>query len=249
MPTIFTTTTMSDSWTLGSFTCEAIAKLQYLVGIGNIVLICALNICKLTCLLSPLQSRLRSLKSGYILVSILWILALLYPFQLIVLERNMFYDTLLYRCMPTERNGTIWETLDTVNSGIFMLIPLLGILITTIWLLIIICRATSSNRQGVLVVLTVSSVFIISWCPLLSYNIYFLFSYPTNTYYKIGFFFTFVSGSSNPPLYVLTSRSFKDFLLKKVLKRSTSTVSRKSVCSAVEEHSMKQSSLATINTN
>ena len=249
LPTIFTTTTMSDTWTLGNFTCEAIGVLQFSFGVGNIVMICALNICKLTCLLSPLQSTLRSLKSGYILVSILWMLSLVYPAQLVLLKRDMSYEPLLYRCMTTDRDGTIWTTLDTVNSGIFMLIPLLGILITTIWLLIIISRITYTNRQGVLVVLTVSSVFIISWCPLLSYNIYHLFSYPSETHYKIGVFFIFINAASNPLLYLLTSRSFKDFLLTKVQKCSRAL--KKTVTSRVqdEEQNTKGSSLTTGNAN
>ena len=247
IPTIFTTTTMTDTWTLGDFTCRAIGVVQFLFGIGNIIMICALNVCKLTCLLSPFASRLRSVKSGYILVSFLWFLSLLYPIQMIVLDREIGYQPEIYRCMTGARDGTIWEILETINSGTFMLIPLLVIVITAIWLMIIICRVTSSNRQGVLVVLTVSTVFIISWTPLLSYNVFHLFSYPTDTHYKIGVFFIFINAASNPLLYLLTSKSFQEFLRKKVLGRSE--VTKKSVIagnpSRYKEQNITRSTLAT----
>ena len=230
MPTIFTTTTMSDTWTLGNFTCEAIGVLQFVFAVGNIVMICALNVCKLTSLVYPFRSILHTVKSGYILVSFLWFLSLLYPLQIIAFDREIVYDKVLYRCATGDRIGTVWEILIVVNSGLLMLIPLLVIMVSSIWLLVIISRDSFSNRRkrarGVLVVLTVSAVFFISWFPMLSYNIHHLFSYPSEIHYKIAVFFIFINTASNPLLYLLTSRSFKDFLLNMLLKRFRSRTYR-----------------------
>lgn len=227
-PTIFTTTVMSNTWTLGTFTCNAIAVLQFVFGTGNILMICALNVCKLTCLLYPFQGRLRSVRSGCILVSILWTLALVYPIQTLALHREMKYDDSIYRCMFGDRAGTIWELLDPINGGVFMFIPLIIIVITTAWLLVIVFRS-SSNKQGLLVVLSVSIVFILSWCPLLAYNLYHPISYPPQVFYQIGVFFIFINAASNPLLYLLTSRSFKVFVLRKMFRRQEASEKKTTV--------------------
>ena len=225
LPTIFTTTLMSDTWTLGDGTCHAIGVVQFFFAVADITMVCSLTICKLLCLLFPLRSSIRSTKSGYILVLFLWILSLLYPLEIITLNREIVYDTELYRCVTGDRVGA-WKALIVINNAVLMLIPLLVILVTTVWLLVVIKRVKTTNNQGVFVVLTVASVFSLSWCPMLSFNFVHLFARPSTTYYKIAAFSIFINTASNPFLYMLTSRSFKEFIISRMLRGLTFKPSR-----------------------
>lgn len=199
--------------------CIGCALLQFVFVIANIVMICALSVCKLSCLLNPMRARTQTNRAGYILVGILWLITLIYPLQLLILGRDLPYDPKVYRCMAGSRLGTIWEYLELINVGIFITIPLLTILVTSIWLLAFVHKVHGLSNQSLVVVLSVSFVFTLSTCPVMLYNVAYLFTNPSVVYFKLGAFLMFISSVSNPFLYLLTSKSFKDFITKKLRRK------------------------------
>ncbi|KAL5269220.1 hypothetical protein ACHWQZ_G002896 [Mnemiopsis leidyi] len=198
---------MSNTWSLGSGTCHAAGLLQFNFAIADITMVCSLTVCKLLCLIFPLRSSVRSTKSGYILVLSLWIISLMYPLETIAFGREVVYDTELYRCVTGDSVGT-WNALIVINTAVLMLIPLL----------VITSNETTSNNQGVLVVITVAIVFSLSWCPMMSYNFFQILARPSKTFYKIAAFSVFINTASNPFLYMLTSRSYKEFIFSRILR-------------------------------
>ena len=52
----------------GKIVCLLVSHLQYWLVSGSTVMICALNVCKLECMLSPLRANIRSANTGYYIV-------------------------------------------------------------------------------------------------------------------------------------------------------------------------------------
>ena len=221
LPTVITSA--ADGWILGNVSCIACAYLQFLFGIANIVMVCSLSVCKLAALLCPMRIRFQTKTTGHILVGILWIVALIYPLQLIFLKRDLPYNSYLYRCMTDSREDTMWEYLELINAGIFITIPLLVILVTAIWSSAFVHKVAGLNRQGLLIVLSVSFVFVMSWCPLLVYNFAYIFTSPSIAFYQVGVFIVFISSASNPFLYFFTSKKFGDFVKSRIRRLSAAT--------------------------
>ena len=111
-----------------------------------------MNVCKLVTLLHPLKIRFQNKRPAYILVGILWFLTLTYPVQLLALKREMSYVTYLYRCMTASRADTIWEQLELINVGVFVLVPVLVVIATTTWLLAFLRKVTGVTKHGLRVV-------------------------------------------------------------------------------------------------
>ena len=218
----------ANGWVLGNFLCEACALLQFVFGIANVIMVCALSVCKLSCLLVPMRARIQTKTTGYVFVGIMWLVALVYPSQLFLLGRDLPYNPYLYRCMAGNRAGTIWVQLELINTGIFIFIPLVTLLVATLWLLAFVHKVADLNKQGLFVVLSVSFVFFLSYCPLFSYNVAHIFSKPSVVFYKLGIFIIFISSASNPFLYLITSRNFKDFVTNRIFAFET-TASRSSL--------------------
>ena len=225
LPTIISSA--ADSWVLGHFLCKFCALFQFVFGTANVLMICALNVCKLSCLLWPMRARIQTRFTGYVLVGFLWLATFIYPIQLVALNRELVYNNYLYRCMSGSRIGTVWEYLELINIGILVFIPLLTIIITSLWLLAFVHKVGGLSKQGLIVILSVSFVFILSYCPLLMYNMCYLFTNPEVSFFKFGIFMVYISSASNPFLYILTSRSFKDFVWG-TLKRKPFLLSKQS---------------------
>ena len=223
LPTIISSA--ADSWVMGPFLCKFCALFQFVFGTANVLMVCTLNVCKLGCLLRPMRARVHSRFTGGVLVGFLWLATFIYPVQLVALDRELLFNTYLYRCIGGSRTGTVWEYLEIINIGIFVFIPLLTIVVTSVWLLAFVRKVGGLSRQGLIVILSVSVVFFVSYCPLLFYNLSYFITDPPVSFYKFGIFVIFISSFSNPFLYLLTSRSFKEFLWGK-LKRKSSPFSR-----------------------
>lgn len=226
LPTVIST--CANKWVLGLLMCKVSGFLQFVFGCVNILSICALNISKLSSLKHPIRSRIRSSKTAYMITGVIWMIALVQP---MLAARNGFvYYPAAFRCL-TERNNESF-TMMIVESVIlniaFIFLPMLVIVVTGFYLLYLVrVKAASQIRfQGVAVILIVSLAFVLSWLPLMLYNLKHNFHSHTHTaFLHTGLFCVFISTACNPYLYIFTSKSFKEFVRKALrgkIRRKTS---------------------------
>ena len=188
---------------------------------GDIYLLCAMNISKLTSLLYPLRSRSRTKKTGWMIAVSVWIfnviISLLLPhwlcdpppiFNYITYHTNSYYS---YKC------GS-WYLL---YFAIFILLgPFFLILITSVWLLVYAARkrSTGLQKQGVMTVILVSVNFFISNIP---HSVYFVVQSTGKDMMKIPYFpqitrfvvyILNLNIMTNCMIYYLSIASFKRFV-------------------------------------
>ena len=209
----------------GEVLCYIFTRFFYfLQGVGT-VFISTLNVNKLHCLLFPLRARSRTFRQGHVVCSIIWISTSLLSVVPVVFE---MVDKTTIEFLPggnqctkmSSDNSRVVYIFSTIAAVLLVLVPILTILITTIWLACLVKRVTGAiQRQGVLTLLLVSLVFISSYAP------YFCFiimrdSLPTELTHTIWFatFFrtttlaVYASSAANPIIYSLSIRSFGTFV-------------------------------------
>lgn len=141
---------------------------------GDIYLLCAMNISKLTTLIYPLRSRSRTKKTGWKIAGSVWtfdvIISLLLPYWLCEPPEIFNYITFHSNSYYSLKCGS-WYSL---YFAIFILLgPFFLILLTSVWLLVYAAskRSTGLQKQGVLTVILVSVNFFISNIP---HSLYFV---------------------------------------------------------------------------
>ena len=218
-PTVIST--ISNAWVLGDIVCKASVFLQFLFGEVNLFCICALSVSKLTCLLHPLRARNRTVKTGYIIIAVIWAISFIHPISLT--RYLMVYVPPIYRCVVINTEQNKQKKLVEVLSKnvVFLFLPMLVTVVSTLWLLVYVRRKTSLRLQGVAVVVMVSVAFLASWCPFMMYTTAknFVSTVPI-VYMKLGIFCIYINSACNPYLYFLSSNSFKEFVRGKLWERS-----------------------------
>ena len=126
----------------------------------------------------------------------------------VVLRRPCAYETYIDRC-NIQSITPFWARFDFASSIIFATVPLLIILVTTIWLLSFV-RSRGRLRSGNLaLVLSVSIVYLISLGPFIIYQVARILA---PGLYAFSIYVYYLSTVSNPLLYYWSSSSFKEFV-------------------------------------
>ena len=230
---------IADDWVVGVFMGHAQNLVNYLAGYLTLTLTCSLTTVKLLFVKYPLRTLTWSKNTGYKLCGTLW--GLLIASWLPWLFVNMFHvrDTLYfsYRSYLSSYNyfshlTPPWFTKYAVGFLFITILPFLVVMVTSSLLLVLACRAASQQRksvrwQGFWTVVLTAIVFCVSLLPWnVVYASFLVGPLPSATMLRLTIFLTNLNVGANFFIYVLTEKSFKEFLKNAVI--SLLSVGRKS---------------------
>ena len=215
-----------DDWVVGVFMGHAQNLVNYLAGYLTLTLTCSLTTVKLLFVKYPLRTLTWSKNTGYKLCGTLWglLIASWLPWLLV----NMLHvrDTLYfsYRSYLSSYNyfshlTPPWFTKYASVGFLFgTILPFLVVMVTSLLLLVLARRAASRQRksvrwQGFWTVFLSAVVFCVSLLPWnVVYASFLLGLLPSVTMLRSTIFLTNLNVSANFFIYVLTEKSFKEFL-------------------------------------
>ena len=217
---------IADRWVFGDMLCY----IQHYLKIPSIIspelLICAMHISKLTCLVFPLRATQRKKKTARFLAGTLWVLASMISIvQLCVDKYSIAFDYRYFKCTYVYRAAT-WKWARPLLFTTIMVLPNIIVCVTTMALLIFILkRRRALNLQGALTSLYVGLAYVLAFGPIsiklsiiqnlypnLDQNIYGL------AFTRFAFFISFLNGMANVFIYMVSVKSFGEFMKKSVLR-------------------------------
>ena len=211
----------------GNLICYLLTRIFfYLLSVGT-VLIALLNLNKLHCLLYPMRVPNKTFRHGLLLCSLVWIsIALIWLGTVVSRLAHTDTSTILFQIggiqcsTSTAAHSKMVRVLTGIASVFFVVLPLLAIIVTSIWLACIVRRVTGAlQRQGVFTMLLVSSVLFLSFLPYLCVTIM-RDTLPEGQSSSVWFCVLFkvatlarnVNFAANPIIYCFTIRSFGFFV-------------------------------------
>ena len=216
---------IENKWILGDILCSITNYMHLFFGISEIYLICVFNVSKLHCLLFPLQARHRSRTTGHLLALGVWcVMPIFYliPAQLLTGRKESFRLT-FFRCegyftIP----GKFTKIFPFLSVVFFILLPMLVVLIAIIWLLQYVRKVQSLQRQSIVTLLLISLCYFCSYLPYGGFFIIRTF-FPHEAslrairfhYYRFGLYMCYLNFSANPVIYLVSVKSYKEFVMKK----------------------------------
>ena len=119
-------------------------------------------------------------------------------------------------------NENLWKMLDNMKSVLFIFIPFIIILTTTIWMLKFLKKVETLRLQNIPLVLSVATLHLVSFVPFLLYVISMnILNPPREVKYRndtvaqlwaTAVYLNYLNTMSNPVLYYFTSASFKKYV-------------------------------------
>ena len=212
----------ADEWLYGPFLCHISTYIETVLSAADILLICALNIAKLTVILKPFAARQWSNKAAYVIVGLIWAGANVYP----VLEsvyREVYFDYRSYRCTFLHQAG-VWAWSDPIFIVLVMALPTLTIIISSICLVCYVNRVSGIHKEAVFTSTWISAIFFVAYTPMCTYVLgekWILHDsdpadLATDPLYKNlfrwGQFTRFINSVANPFIYYVTIVSFKCYV-------------------------------------
>jgi hypothetical protein len=189
----------------GELLCYGVAHLQYLFPLASSVMICALNVSKLSCLIFPLRARNRSSTMGYLIAAAAWG-AYLIRFAVSLWD----HDKVIYghwekgfRCGTDELESTS-QWVDVVMGLLTVGLPGVLLILTLSLLLCHVHRLVGLQRQAVLVNILISTTFILSFAPYVARMLWIAAGVSTNSHpaschlWLTAIFINYVLCFSNP---------------------------------------------------
>ena len=207
-----------DKTTFGQVLCFIVAHFQFWLGTAATLMICALNISKLTCLLAPLEASVRSTRTGYFIVVFAW-----FPYLIRFIAVLAFRDKVIYkswhgsfRCLVTTTEFSL--DLDVVMAILTIMLPAVIITATTVWLIYFARRTVGLQKQSIIVNILVSTTFSLAFLPFSAFMIWKGIGFSSET--KTASELLWVASSAihylmtfaNPIIYYFSSASFKQFV-------------------------------------
>ncbi|KAL5248748.1 hypothetical protein ACHWQZ_G017811 [Mnemiopsis leidyi] len=208
----------------GQVVCYSVAHFQYLFPLASSVMICALNISKLLCLVSPLQSHTRPPTMGRLIAVAAWSAYLVrYLATLIIHDKAIYgYWEKGFRCHENDDTGSL-ILVDTVMGMLTVGLPGLILMITLSFLLYNVHKVAGLQKQAVLVNILISCAFSISFAPYIIREIWVARGVSPNSQAHVvctwlwlaAIFLNYISCFANPIILYLSSASFKSFIDEK----------------------------------
>ena len=219
---------LTNSWDLGDVLCYVrvyLGFLTYPLGLG---LIAVLTTSKLAILKFPLRSAGMTEKRARLICRLVLIPALIFPVSFLVVDRDAVgFDYKTYVCDYFFSENDIWHKMGVrrINIILTLLVPNLVIMATTIPTLMYLAAARKSAKrvrgsvpwQGAL---TVALTAIVCWASTLPFIVLFIISQVVEVdpyFVRIAKFALMINIMSNFYIYALTIKSFRRFLLSKIL--------------------------------
>ena len=134
-------------WPYGTVSCYVFNYLKVPNFIAAVLLICGLHLSKLHTLLYPLNALGRTSRQGHkISVVILLLSSIPSLTQLVIDSRDVAFDYRSYMCTYLS-SAPIWKIVSPVTVGLFMLLPNLMVVGTSMALLRVIKKAKRNRKQ------------------------------------------------------------------------------------------------------
>lgn len=198
----------ADWWIWGDVMCVVVSHAIWVFSIVNNLLIAALCCNKLFGLMFPLRARLRRQNSGRKIAGTLWVITTTNAVFYLAAQRPCAFETFLDRC-NIQSTTIFWARVDFASSILFAFIPLSIILLSTLRLLFFIRSQGLLQRKNLLLILSVSVVYLVSLGPFIAYYTQRSLS---PGLYACAVYTYYISTVSNPFLYYWSSSSFKEFV-------------------------------------
>ena len=220
---------ITQRWVFGVGLCSFQYWLIWLALLGDVTLVCSLNISKLTSLLFPLDARLRARRTGRYIALCLWcaILLLSVPVAMNSIRGEIRMNSGSYRCdYSNSHSASLWWV--PVYSILFIILPIILILVTTAWLLWYVNKERGLLRQSILTLIFISGVFVFSYTPLAIMLICYIFIDPGDPdnapfydqFFKISVFINYLNYTANPVVYYRSISSFNRFVKTQIFRVS-----------------------------
>ena len=208
-------------WPYGTISCCVFNYLKVPTFVAAILLICGLHLSKLHTVLYPLRALGRDSKPGHKISVVVLVLSLCpILLQIAIDSRDVAFDYRSFMCTYLS-SAPIWEIVSPMTVGLFMLLPNLTVVGTSIALLRVIKRA-GRLKQGLRTTLYVGVGYIIVNGPM-TFHLFILknaskilpaevIRFYENNLFKSVFFFTFCNCSLNFFVYYRSVKSFNVFV-------------------------------------
>lgn len=211
---------MYKRWLYGDILCIATNYIESFLATASILLLCALNISKLTSLLFPFRARTRTKRTGYRIAGFIWILSFLPIIPDFVFHRKVAFNINVFRCDAADLKH-VDKWLDPIKSTILVFVPLGIISISTIWLIFFVRKVRGLQKQSVVTSILISLVFMASFVPfgiilVLGDNFDIQNSFHMGCY-KVAVLAPFLNFMANPLIYLASIASFREFVAQRLL--------------------------------
>ena len=227
---------LANSWVLGGTICYVqVYLISYYVYLSGMSLIAILTTSKFLILRYPLRAATWSTNRVHLICSLVWTISVINPILFFTVDKHdVFFDYRNYYC-EYGFTDKIWrKILIPITGCIFGLVPNAIIIATTIPTLKYLVDATKVAKrvqgtvpwQGAVTVAATAVVYCISTLPHIIYKICWGLGFIKEgnpggwshiQYYRVSSFLLLVDIMSNFYIYTLTIKSFRKFLLTKVL--------------------------------
>ena len=215
---------ITQSNVFGDTACYIISTTSNFFMGASFVFVSALNASKLSTLIFPLTSNMRRYRRGRRISYTIWFLMTVFIAVILVpvlLPGNLhvLYSSSSLRCISQfySESGPV-RLLAPLIAMVFTLVPLLVIIVTTIWLICYVAKLRGISRQTLLTLLCVSSTSLFSFLPAcLFYLVQELVGDSEKSAYWFGVLFRVsvqvvnVNSMANPLIYFFTVQSFAGF--------------------------------------
>ena len=135
-------------WVWGRVICLIRVYIGVLFGLAGSLLVCGLNVSKLSTLLNPLGIRHVPTTTAkcHLVVSFLWLVAAIWPVsQLAVDPEDYYFDYRVMVCMYAY-SAPVWKWLGPLCLTVVIILPSIIVIATTLWLLML-ARKNVSKRN------------------------------------------------------------------------------------------------------
>ena len=216
------TVSILKKWALGLPFCFISAMVAYTVACTVTLLLVAISLAKVIYITNPFMMLSMSRFKIHGAITGIWLLNLLYTMMGIGLGWHAYFDPYVFSCVPSGITNKELAFYADLSIYLTFTIPLICIVFLNITILIIAWRKTrnSERRTPISAILTVSCislVFDVSIAPFTALTAMVkykpLASIPT-LFFTIQRECYLLNIALNPIVYTLTSRSFKEFVLK-----------------------------------
>ena len=222
MPTIGAI--IEQKWIYGREMCIVNKFLTNVFFNMTILLVALLNASKLSCLLFPFHTSLRTPRNGKIITSTLWAAVIAYSlFSTLVSNPDVYFDTVSFQCWVNFGHRIPFGTILVA----WMIFTDIVIVVTTVWLLIMVKRIVQGSilTKGGIAVILVSTIFSIANLPA---AIVMAIKMTPITWDPIAeaacnifaTYIFYISNFSNPIIYYFSIKSYRQFIDRKVFKFS-----------------------------
>ena len=231
LPTLVSVIT--EQWIFGNSLCYLTVCTKYYLSLTNIFLICTMTSSKLLLLKYPLNFGTISGNKAHMLCVASWLAALFpLPIILVVLHSSeevpdTYFSYRTYHCDFTF-SSEVWRWLTPSLAVLFILIPNVVVVVTTIYLIVIARKVARRGReslkwQGIMTTILTAIVYCISFLPIAGYQAgRFIVtiddesnSFFNTSFYRIAVLFLFLNTISNFYIYSMSVDSFRSFLRSK----------------------------------